>query len=68
VEHVDGEPIDAWCDAHRLDLDARLALFPGACEAVDYAHRHLVVPRDIKPAKRDRGGPVVRDAAAERRR
>lgn len=50
MEYVDGEPIDAWCDAHELDLDARLALFLGACEAVDYAHRHLVVHRDIKPA------------------
>lgn len=50
MEYVDGEPIDDWCDARKLDLDARLALFLRACEAVDYAHRHLVVHRDIKPA------------------
>ncbi|HOV58412.1 MAG TPA: protein kinase, partial [Rhodanobacteraceae bacterium] len=50
LEYVDGEPITAWCDARRLDLDARLRLFASACEAVAYAHRQLIVHRDLKPA------------------
>ncbi|WP_386065916.1 protein kinase [Tahibacter sp. UC22_41] len=50
MELVDGEPLPAWCDARRLDLDARLALFAAVCDAVAYAHRNLVVHRDLKPA------------------
>jgi len=49
MEFVEGEPIDAWCDSQRLDLDARLKLFLVVCEAVGYAHRNLVVHRDLKP-------------------
>lgn len=50
LEYVDGAPITAWCDARRLDLDARLRLFATVCEAVAYAHRQLIVHRDLKPA------------------
>ncbi|MBN8739282.1 MAG: hypothetical protein BGP24_09070 [Lysobacterales bacterium 69-70] len=50
MELVDGEPLPAWCDARRLNLDARLALFVEVCEAVAHAHRNLVVHRDLKPA------------------
>jgi tetratricopeptide (TPR) repeat protein len=50
MELVDGEPLPAWCDARRLDIDARIGLFLGACEAVAYAHRNLIVHRDLKPA------------------
>jgi non-specific serine/threonine protein kinase/serine/threonine-protein kinase len=50
MEHVDGEPIDRYCDAHRLTVEERLALFGDVCEAVHYAHRHLVVHRDLKPS------------------
>ncbi|MFG0317637.1 MAG: protein kinase [Planctomycetota bacterium JB042] len=49
MEHVDGERIDRCCDDRRLDLDERLALFRGVCDAVRYAHRNLVVHRDLKP-------------------
>jgi len=49
MEHVDGQPIDAYCDARRLGVTQRLALFLQVAEAVAYAHRNLVVHRDIKP-------------------
>ena len=49
MELVDGTPIDAYCDAHRLPVVARLELFRQVCDAVQYAHRHLVIHRDIKP-------------------
>src|SRR5690606_20871585 len=49
MEHVEGEPLDRYCDARRLPVEARLALFTAVCEAVRYAHRNLVVHRDLKP-------------------
>ncbi|MBU6437148.1 MAG: serine/threonine protein kinase, partial [Betaproteobacteria bacterium] len=49
MEWVDGVPIDEYCDAHRLTVDARIALFSQALSAVHYAHRNLVLHRDLKP-------------------
>lgn len=50
LELVDGEPITTYCDRRGLGAAARVALFARACDAVAYAHRSLVVHRDIKPA------------------
>jgi serine/threonine-protein kinase len=50
MELVDGEPIDRYCDTHALTLDQRLTLFGAVCDAVAYAHQHLVIHRDIKPS------------------
>ncbi len=41
-EFVSGRPLDAYCDAHRLPIIARLKLFGDLCDAVSYAHAHLV--------------------------
>jgi len=50
MEFVDGQPIDRYCDAHRLPIGARLALFATVCGAVQHAHAGFVVHRDIKPS------------------
>ncbi len=50
MEHVDGESIDAYCDSRTLFVRERLELFVRVCAAVQYAHRNLVVHRDIKAA------------------
>ena len=49
IELVEGERIDRHCDAKRLDVNARLALFDKVLSAVAHAHTHLVIHRDIKP-------------------
>ncbi len=49
MDFIAGTPIDEYCDAHQLDLRARLRLFLTACSAVQYAHQNFVVHRDIKP-------------------
>jgi serine/threonine protein kinase len=49
LEHVAGERIDEWCDAHRLGLRARVELFGQVLQAVQHAHAQLVVHRDLKP-------------------
>jgi len=48
LEYVEGEPIDAHCDARRLSVRRRLELFLMAAEATQFAHRNLIVHRDIK--------------------
>ncbi len=49
MEYIDGIPPDIFCRERGLGLDARLRLFRTLGSAVDYAHRHLVIHRDIKP-------------------
>ncbi len=49
MEYVEGRSIDVYCDEERLSVNERLELFLQVARAVDYAHRNLVVHRDIKP-------------------
>lgn len=49
MELVSGEPLLSWCDARKLPPGARIGLFLEVCDAVEHAHRNLVVHRDIKP-------------------
>lgn len=49
MEYVDGLPITRHCDEAALSLHARIQLFLDVCEAVAYAHRRLVLHRDLKP-------------------
>ena len=48
MEYVEGTPIDVF--ARELPLAGKLRLFLELCDAVQYAHRTLVIHRDIKPA------------------
>ena len=50
MEYIEGLPIDDYCNKHHLDLGQRLDLFRKVCEAVNFAHRNLVVHRDLKPS------------------
>lgn len=49
MELVEGLPIDRYCDACAATIPQRLELFRTVCAAVQHAHRHLVVHRDLKP-------------------
>lgn len=50
LEYVDGEPIDAYCDQRRLDVEARVRLFLDVLAGVAHAHTNLIVHRDLKPS------------------
>ncbi len=49
MEHIEGQPIDEYCESHQLKTRERLELFRTVCAAVHYAHQNLVIHRDIKP-------------------
>jgi len=64
MEYVAGLPITEWCAARSLPVRDKLALFRKVCEAVHYAHAHLVVHRDLKPSNilvTDDGTPKLLD-------
>lgn len=58
IEYVDGVAITEYVEQEQLGTDARLRLFLQIADAVDHAHRQLIVHRDIKPGNVlvDRGG------------
>jgi tetratricopeptide (TPR) repeat protein len=47
MEYVDGVPIDEF--VRPLPLNDKLRLFLQLCDAVQHAHRSLVIHRDLKP-------------------
>ena len=50
LEYIDGQALDAWCEANALSVPERLHLFLQVARAVAYAHGRLVVHRDLKPS------------------
>jgi serine/threonine protein kinase len=50
LELVDGEHIDAYCDAAKLPVNDRIRLFLDVQSAVAHAHANLIVHRDLKPS------------------
>lgn len=50
LEHVEGQPIDRYCDSQKLGIRRRLVLFLDVLAAVAHAHANLIVHRDIKPS------------------
>ncbi len=64
MELIEGTRIDDYCDRRRSTIPQRLELFEQACTAVAYAHRNLVVHRDLKPGNilvTDEGTPKLLD-------
>ncbi len=49
MERIHGQQIDAYCSTQKLNLASRLALILQTAEGLSYAHRNLVLHRDIKP-------------------
>lgn len=50
MELVDGLPLLAWVEAHQPSRAERQRLFGDICAAVAFAHRSLVVHRDLTPS------------------
>jgi eukaryotic-like serine/threonine-protein kinase len=50
MEMVDGLPLLQWADAHAPSRADRQRLFRDICGAVSFAHRNLIVHRDLTPS------------------
>ena len=64
MELIEGTCIDDFCDRRRLSVVERIELMRQVCSAVYYAHKNLVVHRDIKPGNilvTDDGVPKLLD-------
>lgn len=50
MDYFPGQPITEYCRVRNLPVAERLRLFRKACDAIEHAHRSLVIHRDVKPS------------------
>lgn len=50
MEYVSGEAITDYCDNHKLNIKERLQLMLQVCDAINYAHKNLIIHLDLKPS------------------
>ena len=49
MEYVEGRSLTNYCEVAEAGFSERLSLFLQVCDAVAFAHRNLVIHRDLKP-------------------
>jgi serine/threonine-protein kinase len=49
MEYVDGDELISHCNKNQYTNKQRLSLFIQLCNAMEFAHKNLVIHRDIKP-------------------
>ncbi len=49
MEYVDGLSITDFCKKHKTSLNQRIKLIQQVAQAVSFAHRQLILHRDLKP-------------------
>lgn len=49
MEYIEGRPLHEFADSSGLSVAQRIELVIQVCDALDHAHRRLVIHRDIKP-------------------
>jgi serine/threonine protein kinase len=48
MEYVEGEFLNHYCNQRNLDLTERIHIFRAVCDAVHFAHQHMIIHRDLK--------------------